>query len=603
MPFLLVARRRCCNSTFISIIFLLPLQNTSLHFFYLYQASLHTTDTSHIYHKIQNMSDSSSYGNNHEGSPSNGSSSLSPVIKRNGTNSSNDGSNPMLHYHNMAVDSPARSDASRSPPKKIGMHRTRSVNNSNSSSVLGIMRWVLLGIMIGSCGTGFLQSMASMNMETHCLNENRNAGGSQSSHSANNMTLLTPPVVHPLEQMRLSKAISTTGKETMVSRIRESFTAKNATLNDRNKNITPPIIEADEEAPFVNLPPPPTLNQDESFAACLVIKDDNHWLIEWLAYHYHVMPLRNIIIALDPEAKTSPRNILRRWSSRKLMNVTIWEDKHFMPSKIGGNLAYFGNNTGLMMHRARQGQFYRNCISTFRDRGMEWLMLVDTDEYILPSYASGYFSNLTKQVSFKEPGNVLRLLHYQEQVKHDNATCIYMPRFFFGAQHHPREKRLVRYHAPPEIDAMNMVTQRYLFRESKRNHNGKNLLNLKRAPKVLGYANAHHISQSVCPDPEDQRALNQHRNALIRVHHYLGSQEQYFFRDDPRAENSTKTNSTLYNVRGIKRYDRLNKRANHEDHAAKGWITGFVQNVGLETAVELLEGVGKVEAHEQAVWI
>lgn len=539
------------------------------------------------------MADSISYGNSYEGSPSNGSSSLSPVIKRNGTNSSNDGSNPMLHYNHMPGDSPARSDASRSPSKKMGIHRTRSVNNSNSSSVLGIMRWVLLGIMIGSCGTGFLQSMASMNMEAHCLNGNNNAGDRQL--PANNKTLLTPPVVHPLEQMKLSKARSKAGKDAMVSRIKESLAAKNATLNDSNKNITPPILEAEEEAPFVNLPPPPTLNKDESFAACLVIKDDNHWLVEWLAYHYHVMPLRNIIIALDPEAKTSPREILRRWSSRKLMNITIWEDKHFMPDKIGGSLTQYGNNSGLMIHRARQGRFYRNCISIFRDRGLEWLMLVDTDEYILPSYASGYFSNLTKQVPFKEPGNVLRLLHYQEQVKHDNAPCIYMPRFFFGAQHHPKEKRLVRYHAPPEIDAMNMVTQRYLFREAMRNHNGKNLLNLKRAPKILGYANAHHISQSVCPDPEDQRALNQHRNALIRVHHYLGSKEQYFFRDDPRAENRTEANSTLYNVRGIVRYDRLNKRANHEDHAAKGWITGFVQDVGLETAVELLEGVGKVE--------
>lgn len=39
---------------------------------------------------------------------------------------------------------------------------------------------------------------------------------------------------------------------------------------------------------------------EESFAACLIVMDDNHRLVEWLAYHYWALPLRRLVIAVDP---------------------------------------------------------------------------------------------------------------------------------------------------------------------------------------------------------------------------------------------------------------------------------------------------------------
>ena len=35
---------------------------------------------------------------------------------------------------------------------------------------------------------------------------------------------------------------------------------------------------------------------NSSMAACLLMKDDNHHLIEWIAYHYLVLPLRYLVI-------------------------------------------------------------------------------------------------------------------------------------------------------------------------------------------------------------------------------------------------------------------------------------------------------------------
>ena len=44
------------------------------------------------------------------------------------------------------------------------------------------------------------------------------------------------------------------------------------------------------------------LKADEAFSACMLVMDDNHRLTEWLAYHYHVLPLRYLVVAVDPKA-------------------------------------------------------------------------------------------------------------------------------------------------------------------------------------------------------------------------------------------------------------------------------------------------------------
>jgi hypothetical protein len=224
----------------------------------------------------------------------------------------------------------------------------------------------------------------------------------------------------------------------------------------------------------------------------------------------------------------------------------------------------------------------------------------DADEYILPSYASGHFRNISTQVSFLEPGSVWRLLKYYEQVTGDNHTCVYMPRFFFGAKE--SSEKLVKVGIPKTIDALGMVTQRFLFREPSKNYNGKNLVNLQRVKSLATFGGVHHVSQEACPDPNQVRQLNINQHALIRVHHYLGTKEQYFFRNDPRVLNGTlyglKGKVGSYKPRDTKRYDEFNRRANHADHAAKAWIRGFIQSMGEDLATALLMGVGKVGVQE-----
>ena len=128
--------------------------------------------------------------------------------------------------------------------------------------------------------------------------------------------------------------------------------------NNSSLNSSMDVDDRTEETSLQPLTAIPSMNDPNTFAGCLQIMDDNHFLIEWLAYHYHVMPLRYLIVAIDPGSKTSPLPIFKRYKDRKLMTISVWNDTMFMPAKINSKPGIFNNNTELMMHRVRQNNFY-----------------------------------------------------------------------------------------------------------------------------------------------------------------------------------------------------------------------------------------------------
>ena len=69
--------------------------------------------------------------------------------------------------------------------------------------------------------------------------------------------------------------------------------------------------------------------KEQGAAACLLVNDENPRLPEWLAYHYHMLPLRSLIITIDPASRTSPLDILNRW--RKELEIIVWEEEEFLP--------------------------------------------------------------------------------------------------------------------------------------------------------------------------------------------------------------------------------------------------------------------------------
>ena len=164
-------------------------------------------------------------------------------------------------------------------------------------------------------------------------------------------------------------------------------------------------------------------DNSDSFSACLLIMDDNHYLIEWIAYHYTTLPLRRLIVAVDPRSKTSPQPVLDRWNGR--INITLWEDHDYNPNymenlqkegcRAAHNMRYTtyyreqqqrekqenpnhtnGTSTTLSsiprseiigrhwlsVHRLRQPMFMSECMKQLKRENRSWTLLIDTDEYL-----------------------------------------------------------------------------------------------------------------------------------------------------------------------------------------------------------------------------
>ena len=129
--------------------------------------------------------------------------------------------------------------------------------------------------------------------------------------------------------------------------------------------------------------------QGDGTSACLLIMDANHLLIEWIAYHYHVLRLRHLIVAVDPRSKTTPTDILKRWAGR--MNVQIWHDEkryinlqNFRQNVEERMKEYHreASNFDLSAHRIRQREFNKECIIAHKMKDRGWTFLTDADEFV-----------------------------------------------------------------------------------------------------------------------------------------------------------------------------------------------------------------------------
>ena len=150
---------------------------------------------------------------------------------------------------------------------------------------------------------------------------------------------------------------------------------------------------------------------------CLLIKDDNELLPEFLAYHYHALQMRTLIVAVDPSSQTSPTHILQRFQNI-LPHLTIhrWKDHVFMPadfikedfSKVPDFIQRNKNNAthsfwhspkfkpnntefeiqralqNVNNHRFRQVKFAGECIRhLYFHSNRRWITHIDTDEFIV----------------------------------------------------------------------------------------------------------------------------------------------------------------------------------------------------------------------------
>lgn len=328
----------------------------------------------------------------------------------------------------------------------------------------------------------------------------------------------------------------------------------------------------------------------EFFSACLIVKDDNHWLIEWLAYHYHVLPLRHLVLVNDPQSYTTPTKILDRWNDK--IQIDVWMDKDFMPewlSKKGANLS----SVGLWMHLNRQKHFYGQCLQHLQKQGRNWVALIDTDEFIrinpilhpmpfpVRSRSGHILSFLEHQLKINKIDDQDTTI-FHNRITKNKTVCLLAPRIQIASiETNLTEK------PPKPFQADGFLTYRWLYHNGEEMPAGKNIIKLNHnEPLPKAAHSVHHVLEH-CPRNTPGEATLTDPSKILLIQHYLGTLEQFTYRDDPR--DAVDDRPMRWHSRG--RFPEATIR----DAGMTAWLHGLVTLEGKLLSQQLLKDVGKVE--------
>ncbi|KAL3923819.1 MAG: hypothetical protein SGILL_001423 [Bacillariaceae sp.] len=332
-----------------------------------------------------------------------------------------------------------------------------------------------------------------------------------------------------------------------------------------------------------------------------MIMDDNAHLIEWLAYHYTRLPLRRLIVAVDPRSQTSPSEILQRWEGR--MHITEWGDVDFMPPTLMDRHKQIedDDHEGLTdLFRQRQVEFYTRCMARLKYEGHTWTTFIDTDEYMV--------INENAQGQHKIPvshsgsnGQSMTILEGIHRAQHDNkflaqeffqSPCVAMARLAFGVKESTPEQISsgVPFFGFDGHDFQTMQWRWHAGRGMKKvNKISKSILDVSRVDSELFVPTeqvmVHLPSKTHCHGGEENhlRVLNSY--SPIIVHHYAGTWEQWSHRKDTRGRRTRENYEKLM----------FDKKS---DDSIRLWLQEFVNQVGLWQARGLLWDVGVIPSVE-----
>jgi len=152
-------------------------------------------------------------------------------------------------------------------------------------------------------------------------------------------------------------------------------------------------------------------------SACLLVKDDNHILSEWIGYHYSTLPLRHLVVGVDPLSKSSPADILRRWNKDTSgknadsdypemdMDIHMWGDEEIYrgtnPETAFKNAYYnesysaekellkserMADKPEVVRLNNRLMFFFSRCMEFHKQEQRSWVLLIDSDEFLTFNY-------------------------------------------------------------------------------------------------------------------------------------------------------------------------------------------------------------------------
>ena len=359
----------------------------------------------------------------------------------------------------------------------------------------------------------------------------------------------------------------------------------NENHEDETTNLNDPPAELGLSLP---------LDQD-SFSACLLIRDDNDILNEWIAYHYHTIKLRTLIVAVDPSSATSPSSILQKWNMSATAHMTIheWADEDYMPDfflqkrydmvpdLIGstnrtvdttnkdeeegeGDEAGAWDNNGIddtldeewklnvNKHRFRQATFLQTCIRQLWEQKKTWFIHIDSDEYLVlhpmvraqDSWRKVPIAPSTRNLG---PSSLLRFIKDAAVAmpKATNYPCVSMPRLLYGSVEGNEEAIDSKEQGflPSGLNVSHLETIRWKYHsnydeDAHLNGRPKVIMDLSGVPPRANFLHGkvysiHRPGIFLCRNMASVN-FEEKWKYPVTVNHYLGSWTRYNSRNDPR---------------------------------------------------------------------
>jgi Glycosyltransferase family 92 len=332
----------------------------------------------------------------------------------------------------------------------------------------------------------------------------------------------------------------------------------------------------------------------QHMAACLMVRDDNALMYEWLAYHYITMPLRHVLIAADEGSTQDPAMVAQHWQGTPLQ-FTIWNHSHFI-HRFGDIPVGKEDENHHYLHRQRA--FFTSCAEYMKAAGEQWVAFVDTDEYLVINGITREDAILENAVL--EPNSTLFIAREQrrhastastvmeaiDRITHHVAplhACHVVPRLLVSALEnvtcpmHERTKVDLAQHEGLLIAQHHLTTLRFVQHAQKGSFYpskwGKVLVDVSRLPPD---SLAKKPKSSHRPFPECPKPLVPFETALFHLNHYLGDWARYNSRQDSRRSRAA-FEERAYFSHGTTCEMKMNE-----------WVTRLLENFGVNRTRVLL---------------
>jgi len=338
-----------------------------------------------------------------------------------------------------------------------------------------------------------------------------------------------------------------------------------------------------------------TASISKGFGACLMIKEDNDLLYEWIAYHYTTLPLRHLYIGSDEGNRQDPLEVLSRWDSTDL-NYWIFNSSSFAYRHSDGKQE---SQDAHHQFLHRQRGFITTCAEFMKNQNVTWVLFVDSDEFVVPnplgnddekgpppsnneSKAALRFQMRSAMAKQRSEGRRLTVVEIINMLSpyEELEPCYTMPRLLFGSLENATcpESEAVDKHARTEFDFDQLSTLRFKQHAKKGDFAtgkfAKVFVDVSRIPDEqfpVVPKSIHRPFRPLCGP-----AVVPFEESLFIVNHYVGSWERYNSREDGRRD------CEAWRKRAFVGSARSCEQLLHE------WFATFVQEMGRSKSKILL---------------